>query len=96
MTAAFRTECKIYRRHNCSSNHWLYRRMARCIWRRAVWISGEGPYACVANCGRGTSVTLHETCESAQASKRQIDWLGCGGFCHWSGHKVVELELPGA
>ena len=67
--------------------------MARCIWRRAVWIEGDGPYACVAYCGRGTTVSLHETVEQARAAMREIDRLGCGGFCIGR-HRVIELRLP--
>jgi hypothetical protein len=82
----------IYRRHYCGAKHRTYRTLAQCIWKRAVWIDGEGPYALLARCRRLT-VTLHETAEAAEESKEQIDATGCGGGCH-KDHMIVQLVEP--
>lgn len=84
--------CTPYRRHNCDRRHRLYRAMANCIWPRAHWIIGEGPYASVSHC-RGTTVELHQTAESAEKAKRTIDASACGGACSRR-HKVIALVLP--
>lgn len=81
-----------YRRHNCTRRHRTYRTFAKCIWPRAHWISGNGPYAVAAHC-RGTTVTLHADLETAEAALRAIDGGGCGGRCKRH-HKLVRLE-PG-
>lgn len=93
------SRCKKYRRHNCHTNHRLYSRMARCIWRRAHWITGEGPFASVSYCPSGPyrraiTVELHETLEEAQLAKLGIDQAGCGGRCSKSNHDIVQLVLP--
>lgn len=67
--------------------------MAACIWRRAVWVDGEGPYATVAYCGQQTSVMLHRTLAAARAALDLISPLGCGSRCAGD-HDLVELVLP--
>ena len=83
---------KIYRQHGCTSRHRSYKTMATCIWKRAAWIVGNGPYATLAHCGVLT-VTLHPTGEAAEVSKRTIDDTACGHQCSGR-HEIVELALP--
>lgn len=82
----------IYRRHNCTRTHRGYRTFAKCIWPRAAWISGTGPYAVVAYC-RDITVTLHADIDAAQFALDTIDGGGCGGRCGRR-HKLVRLEPP--
>ncbi len=84
---------KIYRQHNCTKNHRTYRTTAQCIWKRAEWVTGEGPYAVLAHC-RVLTLTLHDTAEKAEASKAVIDSTACGGMCSGR-HEVVQVMLPG-
>jgi hypothetical protein len=71
-----------YRRHNCSRNHRTHLAAAKCIWKRATWILGNGPHAIVARCRPGvTTVTLHHNPETALEALDAIDYLGCGGVC---------------
>lgn len=95
-TPRFTPSFKKYRRHNCTKAHRSPRTMARCVWRRAIWIHGNGHFACVAYCGRGTSVLLCPTIEAARGAKAAIDNAGCGGFCSARGHEIVQLILPDA
>lgn len=83
---------KKYRQHYCSSSHRSYRTMAKCMWKRAVWVTGEGPFAVLAHC-RVLSVTLHKTPEAAEAAKKTIDSTACGGACNGR-HEIVEVCLP--
>jgi hypothetical protein len=81
---------KTYRRHNCERRHRTWSTFAQCIWPRAVWIAGDGPYACVAYC-RQTTVMLHRTAVAAAEAKRTIDSDACGGRC-WNNHEIIRLE----
>jgi hypothetical protein len=69
-----------HRRHNCTRNHRTYKAAAKCIWRKAEWITGEGPYAVLAYCSVLT-ITLHATIESADEALYVIGDTGCGGKC---------------
>lgn len=71
---------KTYRRHNCTRSHRDVRTLAKCMFRRAAWITGSGPYALLAWCDVLT-VTLHATPEDAQPFLDQIDDTGCGHAC---------------
>lgn len=86
---------KTYRQHYCGRTHRTFGTLARCIWRRAVWVTGNGPYATVARC-RVLTVQLHPTQEAAEAAKRVIDSSGCGGACpcNGNGHDLVRLVAP--
>lgn len=86
---------KTYRRHYCGRTHRSYRTLARCLWPRAVWVCGTGPYATAARC-RVLTVQLHPTLEAAQAAKRVIDSSGCGGKCPCTGrgHELIRLLDP--
>ncbi len=84
------TPTKVYRRHNCARGHRMWNAFARCVWPRAVWVNGEGPWASVAYCG-GTTVMLFTTLVNATDAKGSIDAYGCGGRCGGR-HEVVRLE----
>lgn len=84
---------KTYRRHNCTRTHRTFTTFAKCIWPRAHWIHGDGAYASVARCGRGTTIQLHATATDAQDAKEQIDGHGCGGLCQRQ-HEVIQLIRP--
>jgi hypothetical protein len=81
---------KVYRRHYCDSRHRTYRTLARCIWPRAEWVSGDGPYASVSYC-RVLTVELHQTAETAEKALRLIDQIACGGRCYGR-HELIRLE----
>jgi len=81
---------KIYRRHYCERRHRTYRTLAKCLWPRALWIVGEGPYATLAWCPRGLTVELHRTREAAEEAKACIDVTGCGGLCQGR-HEIIIL-----
>jgi hypothetical protein len=86
---------KTYRRHNCKRRHRSYRTLANCMWPRAVWVNGDGPYATLARC-RVLTVALHASLDAAHAAKRAIDQWGCGGRCPCTGagHELVRLASP--
>lgn len=75
---------------HASHGHRTYRTLAECRWPRAAWVAGKGPFALVAFCDVPT-VTLHETRESALASKRTIDDSACGGRCYRA-HRIFDLS----
>lgn len=81
---------KVYRRHYCARQHRSYRTFARCVWPRAAWVAGDGPYAVVAYC-KVTTVTLHATYERAAEAKAAIDSGACGGRCIQR-HEVLYLD----
>jgi hypothetical protein len=81
---------KVYRRHCCERSHRTYRTLAKCIWRRAAWIAGEGPFALLAWC-RALTVTLHATHDDALEAKRTIDLSACGGRCTGR-HEIIRLD----
>lgn len=82
---------KTYRRHRCAKTHRTPRTLATCMFPRALWIMGDGPYALLAWCGQLT-VTLHPTRERAEAAQHLLDKTGCGGRCT-NRHEVVALDL---
>lgn len=81
---------KTYRRHNCTRTHRTWTTFAKCTWPRALWIHGDGPYASVARCGRGTTIQLCQTAADAREMKQLIDNTGCGGLCQRR-HEVIRL-----
>lgn len=87
-------QIKVYRRHYCDRNHRSYRTTAKCLWPRAIWIHGEGPYALLAWCGVLT-VTLWRTLEEAQNSKKVIDATDCGHACRGR-HEIIRIEMAPA
>jgi hypothetical protein len=93
---------KLYRRHYCSASHQSFLTLAKCIWRRAVWITGEGPFALLARCPSGPTerrqaltVTLWPTLRDAEVQKAFIDRMGCGGRC-WGDHQIIKLAAVAA
>ena len=46
-----------------------YTELAKKKWRKAVWVTGHGPYALLAHC-RDLTITLHNTIEKAEDSKK--------------------------
>ena len=90
---------KTYRRHNCERSHRTYLTFAKCVFPRAIWIEGEGPWAVLAWCGRGPTrsttltVTLWATGPEANEALGPIDSSGCGGGCTGR-HEIILLEKP--
>lgn len=77
---------KTYRRHNCNRQHRSHNTLTRCMFPRAVWISGEGPYASLAWC-RDLTIVLFDNESEALTAKYNIDKSGCGGAC--TGHHEI-------
>jgi hypothetical protein len=78
----------------CHAFHRDWHRLAKCRWPRALWVQGNGSYACLALCG-GLSmqtVELYASLDDAKAAKLAIDETGCGSAC-WGqhGHTVFDL-----
>jgi len=84
---------KVYRRHPCGRRHRTWRALAGCMFQRAAWIAGDGPYAVLAWCGV-TSVTLHPDETAAAQALEVVDGSGCGGRCTRD-HELVRLDLDG-
>lgn len=83
-----------YRRHNCTRDHRSDRTFAQCVWPRAHWVIGDGPYATLAFC-RVLTIELHETREHAERMLDVIAGSGCGGACKGErGHRLVFLSRP--
>jgi len=70
----------------------VYEQEAWKRWRRAIWIVGDGPWASVSRCPRGTTVQLYGEEAEALRAKRVIDGSGCSGACVGR-HEVVELRV---
>jgi len=64
---------------------------ARKRWPRAIWIDGDGPFACASFCRPGVTVTLWQTRADAEIVQRGIDETGCGGGC-CNAHKIIDLN----
>jgi hypothetical protein len=64
----------------CRRQHRSYNAIARCKFKRAAWVDGEGPWGLIAWCGEVT-ISLWETREEAEKAKQSIDQAGCGGRC---------------
>lgn len=82
---------KTYHRHNCTSKHRTLQTLTRCMFRRAEWIQGDGPYACLAWCSVLT-ITLHPTFDDAYHAKDHIDDHACGHACT-NHHEIVVIDL---
>lgn len=84
---------KYYKRHNCARTHRTWNAVAACVFTRAAWVCGEGPYALVSWCPHGPhdrscTVTLWATAEEALA---EMKGLICGGRC-LQDHEVIDLR----
>jgi hypothetical protein len=82
---------KTYRRHYCERQHRHYRTTAVCLWPRAIWITGEGPYATLAWC-RVLTVALHQDIDTAREAQAFIDKYACGGQCYRR-HEIIHLDF---
>jgi hypothetical protein len=73
----------------CAKQHACFYNLARCLYPRHAWISGEGPWALVSRCGRRAdfTVTLHADKAEALGDKISIDETGCGSRCRGA-HEV--------
>jgi hypothetical protein len=77
----------------CGSRHRSWYKAATCRWKKGlIWVMGNPPaggpcFALVSFCwhtgytGGHITVTLWETSEEAEESKRGIDRTGCGSAC---------------
>jgi hypothetical protein len=82
----------------CERRHRTWNALAKCLWPRSIWVSGNGRYASRSDCphsaGRrlewGGTVILYDSRQEAEQAKAMIDRLACGGQC-WRRHKVVDL-----
>ncbi len=76
----------------CGKRHACWYNLARCLYPKAAWISGEGPVALESHCGRrrDLTVTLHADVEDAEESRQSIDDAGCGSRCVGA-HRIVHL-----
>lgn len=67
---------------------------ARCLFRYAAWVSGEGRWATLAGCGVLT-IILHNSEDQARLALGFIDAYGCGHRCPvgkpWQRHRLVFL-----
>ncbi|CAN5873899.1 hypothetical protein BH23ACT5_BH23ACT5_09900 [soil metagenome] len=82
--------------HNCGTQHRTYRTLAKCIWKTAHWVDGEGHLALVSYCPSGPyeqaiTVTLWTDHESAERQKVMIDRTDCGGRCRGQ-HEINDLR----
>jgi hypothetical protein len=81
----------------CSKRHRDWWTFARCKWPKTVWLHGcppkDGPcFASVSDCAPGLSIELHATRAKAEAAKRLMGEVGCGGHaCHPVHHAVMVL-----
>ncbi|GEN78706.1 hypothetical protein [Actinotalea fermentans] len=82
---------KTYRFHYCRRQHRTWRALATCMFPRAAWITGDGPFAVLAWCGV-TSVTLHADTDAATRALEIVNASGCGGRCTRD-HELVRLDL---
>lgn len=78
---------KTYRRHGCTSKHRTYNKFCCCAFKRAAWVSGEGPFALIAWCSIPT-ISLWPTREHAEAALADLGF--CGGRCTGR-HEVVMI-----
>jgi len=84
---------KVYVRHRCARQHKAWPALAHCMFPRAGWIAGDGPFAVVVGCGV-TSVTLHADVEAAEHALEAVGATGCGGRCVRR-HELVRLDFGG-
>jgi len=84
---------KVYRDHRCGRQHRAWPALAHCMFPRAAWIAGDGPFAVVVWCGV-TSVTLHPAVETAEHALETVGATGCGGRCVRR-HELVRLDFGG-
>jgi hypothetical protein len=88
MTIGRQSECS-----QCGRRHRSYETVAECLWPRATWISGDGPYAVLAHCNDLLTVNLHADQPTAEESIGALDQFGCGYACGRR-HEIVLISLP--
>lgn len=81
-------------RPGCTAQHRTFRTMAACIWPRAAWVLGNGPFASVSRCRGRITVQLHNDEQQARSALATIDSTACGGLCSRQ-HALVRIALPG-
>lgn len=84
---------KVVRWHNCPRTHSTFRSLARCVWPKAQWVLGDGPYATVRGC-EGLTVLLHPTLEDARHAFGKIHTFPSRGGCDSRKHLLAVLALP--
>ena len=57
----------------------------------ALWIHGEGPFALLAPCGQGLTISLWPSLTDALIARTDIDIAGCGGACDPIFHEIWEF-----
>jgi hypothetical protein len=67
-----------------------FKEKVRARWPAALWVFGDGPYACVSACPPGVTVILCASLEGAEKRNSNIDRFECGGQCR-AKHDVVTL-----
>lgn len=73
----------------CGRTHRTYKKVAQCLWPKAWWYSGDGPFALIAFC-RGETVTLWKTLAEAEKKEDLLRGTRCGGACTGD-HMLAEL-----
>lgn len=76
-------------RCKCGRAHRTYNKVAKCVWPKAWWYSGEGAFALIAFCG-GETVTLWKTLAEAEEKEVLLRGTRCGGSCAGD-HMLAEL-----
>jgi hypothetical protein len=73
-----------------------WRKTAKSVRPKALWIEGDGEYASISDCPPGPTICLFETREAAERAKSAIDSIGRGGSCLGKrGHSIVHLRRGG-
>ncbi len=78
--------------HRCPTAHRTWAAAARCQWKRAVWVTGEGCWGVHAPCGHGATITLHADYYAAADALGFIDRLGCGHSCQPRTHVLFQMD----
>jgi hypothetical protein len=88
----------------CWKRHRSWYAVARCRWKRHLWVSGNPPvnrdaYATISDCGRVypptlslRTIVLHPTREKAEAALDLINRVSCGGACSRQ-HRLIHLPV---
>lgn len=73
---------KVYRQHGCE-RHRTFQTIAKCMFKRAAWIHGEGEYALISWC-RPITISLYDDEVDALDAHLALADLGCGGRCRFA------------
>jgi len=65
----------------CWRRHRTWRTLAGCVLSPVAWTTGDGPWASVSFCPRGTTAILYPDRAGAERAKAQVDRTRCGGAC---------------